>query len=89
MQELLLKIWEEDHKTVMFITHDIDEALLLGDRVYVMTARPGRVRDEIPVAFERPRSLDLLTSPAFVDAKRGIMAHIREEAMRAAEQAAS
>jgi len=83
MQELLLEIWERDHKTVLFITHDIDEALFLGDRVYVMTARPGRIREEIRVDIPRPRSVDVLTSPAFAELKRGVMAHIREEAMKA------
>jgi len=84
MQELLLRIWEESHKTVLFITHDIDEALLLGDRVYVMSARPGRIRQEIDVTIPRPRSVDALTTPEFVALKRGVMTLIREEAMRAA-----
>ena len=84
MQELLLRIWEESHKTVLFITHDIDEALLLGDRVYVMSARPGRIRKEIDVTIPRPRTVDALTTPEFIELKRGVMALIREEAMRAA-----
>jgi len=88
MQELLLRIWEETHKTVLFITHDIDEALLLGDRVYVMSARPGRIRQEIDVAIPRPRTVDALTTPEFIALKRGVMALIREEAMRAAGAAA-
>ena len=82
MQELLLEIWERDHKTVLFITHDIDEALFLGDRVFVMTARPGRIREEIRVDIPRPRAPDVLTSPEFTALKRGVMAHIREEAMK-------
>ena len=49
MQELLLDIWEHSHKTVLFITHDIDEAILLGDRVHVMTARPGRIKERIEI----------------------------------------
>ena len=88
MQELLLDVWERNHKTVLFITHDIDEALFLGDRVHVMTARPGRIREEIPVDIPRPRTFDVLTSPAFTALKRSILAHIREEAMRAVEAAA-
>ncbi|MFQ5776209.1 MAG: ABC transporter ATP-binding protein, partial [Kiloniellaceae bacterium] len=87
MQELLLEIWERDHKTVLFITHDVDEALFLGDRVYVMTARPGRIREEIPVAIPRPRAYDVLTSPAFTALKRSVLAHIREEAMKAVAEA--
>jgi NitT/TauT family transport system ATP-binding protein len=89
MQELLLAIWERDHKTVLFITHDIDEALFLGDRVYVMTARPGRIKEEIPVPIPRPRSVEVLTSPAFTELKRGVMAHIREETMKAVAEVGS
>jgi NitT/TauT family transport system ATP-binding protein len=87
MQELLLQVWERDHKTVLFITHDIDEALFLGDRVYVMTARPGRIREEIPIDIPRPRSLDVLTSARFTELKRSVIGHIREEAMKAASSA--
>lgn len=60
LQELLLKLWEGDgtqeKKTVVFVTHDIDEAILLSDRIIMMTANPGKVRKEIPVPFERPRN---------------------------------
>ncbi len=87
MQELLLEIWERDHKTVLFITHDIDEAIFLGDRVYVMSARPGRIKEEITVDIPRPRSVEVLTSPRFTELKRGIMAHIREESMKAIQAA--
>ncbi len=83
MQELLLKIWEHAHKTVLFITHDIDEAILLGDRVYVMTARPGRIKEKIEVDIARPRSVEVLTSDRFIAIKRRIMALIHEEAVRA------
>jgi NitT/TauT family transport system ATP-binding protein len=61
----LLRIWTERPKTVLFITHSIPEALLLSDRVIVMTARPGRVREEIVVPMARPRSLETLSDPAF------------------------
>jgi NitT/TauT family transport system ATP-binding protein len=83
MQELLLKIWEHSHKTVLFITHDIDEAILLGDRVYVMTARPGRIKEEVTIDIPRPRSVDVLTADEFIAIKRRIMALIHEEAVRA------
>ena len=83
MQELLLNIWEHAHKTVLFITHDIDEAILLGDRVYVMTARPGRIKEEVAVEIARPRTVSVLTSDAFIAVKRRIMALIHEEAVRA------
>jgi NitT/TauT family transport system ATP-binding protein len=87
MQEMLLGIWEESHKTVLFVTHDIDEALFLGDVVYVMSARPGRIKEEIAVDIPRPRSLEVLTAPAFTALKRKVLGLIREEAMRALAQA--
>lgn len=83
MQELLLNIWERSHKTVLFITHDIDEAILLGDRVYVMTARPGRIKELVEIDIPRPRSVDVLTSAPFIALKRRIMSLIHEEAVRA------
>jgi NitT/TauT family transport system ATP-binding protein len=83
MQELLLTVWEHTHKTVLFITHDIDEAILLGDRVHVMTARPGRIKERIEIGIGRPRSVDTLTSPDFTAIKRRIMALIHEEALKA------
>jgi NitT/TauT family transport system ATP-binding protein len=83
MQELLLRIWERSHKTVLFITHDIDEAILLGDRVHVMTARPGRIREIVPIDIARPRSTEVLTSSRFATLKRHIMALVHEEALRA------
>jgi NitT/TauT family transport system ATP-binding protein len=87
MQELLLAIWEQSHKTVLFITHDIDEALFLGDVVYVMTARPGRIKQEIIVDLPRPRGPEVLTAPRFVALKRQVLALIREEAMQALAEA--
>jgi len=83
MQELLLTIWEHSHKTVLFITHDIDEAILLGDRVHVMTARPGRIKEMVEIHIRRPRNVDVLTSVEFIAIKRRIMALIHDEAVRA------
>jgi NitT/TauT family transport system ATP-binding protein len=83
MQELLLNIWEQSHKTVLFITHDIDEAILLGDRVHVMTARPGRIKEVVEIDIARPRNVDVLTSTEFIAIKRRIMALIHDEAVRA------
>jgi NitT/TauT family transport system ATP-binding protein len=83
MQELLLNIWEQSHKTVLFITHDIDEAILLGDRVHVMTARPGRIKEVVEIDIARPRKVDVLTSTEFIAIKRRIMALIHDEAVRA------
>lgn len=85
MQELLLKIWQEARKTVLFITHDIDEALFLGDVVYVMSARPGRIIDTIPVEIERPRDYTVLTSPEFITLKKRIMTSLHEEVGKALE----
>ncbi len=82
MQELLLGVWEKAAKTVLFITHDVDEAIFLGDRVYVMTARPGRIKERIEVTIPRPRSIDVLTSEPFNLLKRQVMESIREEAQR-------
>ena len=84
MQELLLGIWEKAHKTVLFITHDIEEALFLADHVYVMTARPGRIKQQIDVDIPRPRTLETLTQPAFVALKRRILGLMHEEAIKAA-----
>jgi ABC-type nitrate/sulfonate/bicarbonate transport system ATPase subunit len=83
MQELLLKIWEESHKTILFVTHDIDEAIFLGDRVYVMTARPGRIKKVLDVPLTRPRSLEVLTCEPFMALKREVLDLIREETLRA------
>ena len=84
MQELLLALWERHHQTVLFITHDIEEAVLLADRVCVMTARPGRIKKSIDVGMPRPRSIELTTSPEFNALRREVLELIREESMRAA-----
>jgi NitT/TauT family transport system ATP-binding protein len=70
MQELLLGLWHEFHMTVVFVTHDVDEAVFLSDRVVVLTRRPGRIKAEIPVALPRPRDHELLTSADFTRLKR-------------------
>lgn len=70
MQELLLDIWEQFRKTIVFVTHDIDEALLLADRIIVMKAQPGRIHEEIRVPFERPRGTDIMASADFVRLKQ-------------------
>lgn len=73
MQKLLLKVWESEHKTLLFVTHDIDEAILLGDRVYVMSRRPGRIKEQIDIPIVRPRSLDMVMDPDFIEVKRRIL----------------
>ncbi|MBL8905171.1 MAG: ABC transporter ATP-binding protein [Rhizobiales bacterium] len=79
MQKLLLRVWEHSHKTVAFVTHDIDEAILLGDRVLVMTARPGRIKADIPVAIPRPRDPEITLEPDFIALKRQIIELLRDE----------
>ena len=87
MQELLLSVWERHHQTVLFVTHDIEEALLLADRVCVMTARPGRIKKSIEVGLPRPRALEITASPEFNALRLEVLALIREESLRAAAQA--
>ncbi|MBI1802334.1 MAG: ABC transporter ATP-binding protein, partial [Chloroflexi bacterium] len=83
MQELLVNLWQRTPKTIVFVTHDIDEALFLSDRVYIMTARPGQIKQVLNVALPRPRSLEVTTSPVFVDLKRTVLSSIREESLKA------
>jgi len=83
MQELLLRIWEEFGKTIIFVTHDVDEAIFLADRILVLTARPGRVKEEIPVRLHRPRSYDVVTSQEYVHLKKKLLGLIREETVKA------
>jgi len=83
MQELLTQIWEEFHKTILFVTHDVEEAILLSDRVFVMTARPGRIKAEIEIPLERPRSYELKSSDTFLRLKQRALVLIREEAIKA------
>ncbi len=82
MQELLLGIWERDRKTVLFVTHDIEEAVFLGSRVVVMSARPGRIKAEIPVDLPHPRDYRLKTAPAFAALRAQLTEEIRVEALR-------
>jgi NitT/TauT family transport system ATP-binding protein len=82
MQKLLLRVWEHAQKTVAFVTHDIDEAILLGDRVIVMTARPGRIKSDIPIPLPRPRNPDIMLSQDFLGLKRRILDQLHEEVIR-------
>lgn len=83
MQELLLEIWERNQKTVLFVTHDIDEAIFLADVVHVMTARPGRIKRSLTIDIPRPRGYQVLTSEKFVKYKRDVLGLIHDEALRA------
>lgn len=83
MQEVLLKAWEESKKTILFITHDVEEAIFLADSVYVMTARPGRLKENITVNLPRPRDFEIKNSPEFFDLKTKLLGLIREETLKA------
>ena len=83
MQELLLGIWQRDRKTVLFVTHDIEEAIFLASRVVVMTARPGRIKSDVRVDLPYPRHYTIKTSPEFSVLKARLTEDIRSEAMRA------
>ena len=86
MQELLLGIWEAEKKTVLFVTHDIDEAVFMGSRVVVMSARPGRIKLDLPVPFAHPRHYSVKTSAEFMQLKAELTEQVRVE-VRAAQEA--
>jgi NitT/TauT family transport system ATP-binding protein len=87
LQEELLRIWEEHKKTVVFITHSVDEAVFLGDRIMVMTAQPGRVKAFVPVPLARPRNhMELQKSPQYGELIAHIWSSLREEVQRARAQ---
>jgi NitT/TauT family transport system ATP-binding protein len=79
MQAELLKIWSQARKTVLFITHQINEAIYLADRVVVMSARPGRIKDVFRVPFERPRMLSLKRDPRFLEIEDAIWQLVEEK----------
>ncbi|MBU1331164.1 MAG: ABC transporter ATP-binding protein [Gammaproteobacteria bacterium] len=79
MQQLLLQVWGNSKKTVVFVTHDIDEAILLADRIYVMGARPGHIKEILDVPIERPRNLDVVMEPEFIRMKRHILGLLHDD----------
>ncbi len=79
LQDELLKIWSDRKKTVIFVTHDIDEAILLGDRVLVMTSTPGKIREVMTVGIRRPRDLQIESTQEFLDIRMKIWNSIRSE----------
>jgi len=88
LQDGLLHMWEGSKKTVIFITHSIEEAIRLADRIVVMSARPGRIKAEIPVRIPRPRNVyELQTSPEFLRVRSLVWESLKEEvlALRARE----
>ncbi|MCB8883846.1 ABC transporter ATP-binding protein [Acidisoma cellulosilytica] len=80
MQQWLLEIWREMKRTVMFVTHDVDEAIFLADRVVVMLPKPGRIGWILDIEIPRPRAMDCMTSPAFVEIKRQVMEMLYSQA---------
>jgi ABC-type nitrate/sulfonate/bicarbonate transport system ATPase subunit len=87
MQELLLDVWQRDARTVLFVTHDIDEAIFLADRVLIMSHRPERLRLELPVPLPRPREYSMLATPEFGALKRQVLDIIHEESVLALQHA--
>ena len=83
MQELLLSIWEAEKKTVLFVTHDIDEAVFMGSRVVVMSARPGRIKLDHPVPLPHPRHYAMKTTPDFAALKAELTEAVRAEVIAA------
>ena len=83
MQEELLAIWDRTRKTIVYVTHNIHEAVYMADRVIVLSRRPGRVLADLPVELKRPRAESMLGEPAFVQAADGIWQLIRAQAQAA------
>lgn len=81
MQELLARIWEQHRLTVLFVTHDVEEAVYMSDRVAVMTNRPGRLKSIVPIDLPRPRSFQMIGTPGFVERQRMVLTDIRSESM--------
>ncbi|HET9816145.1 MAG TPA: ABC transporter ATP-binding protein [Xanthobacteraceae bacterium] len=83
MQQILTNMWQRLKTSVLFVTHDIDEAIFLSDRVYCMTARPGTIKAEVAIPLERPRHQSMMMSSEFLALRRGLMSLIREESLKA------
>jgi NitT/TauT family transport system ATP-binding protein len=86
LQNELLQLWQADKKTVLYVTHSLDEAVLLGDRVILMTAHPGRLKATFDIPFPRPRQADLVGSPEFSRMTYQIWQSLQDEVLRALEQ---
>ncbi|MBC58213.1 MAG: ABC transporter ATP-binding protein [Confluentimicrobium sp.] len=86
MQESLLEIWRKFGTTVLFVTHDVDEAVFLADRVLIMSAAPGRIIEDLAIDLPRPRRPDIAVDPAYIAAKQHCLSAIRTESRRAFEE---
>ena len=82
MQEWLLKLWEEHQMSMLFITHDVDEAILMADRIFIMGVQPGRIIQELKVPLPRPRARTMLTTQAFMETKAGCLDLIAKESAK-------
>ena len=78
MQQFLQSLWQQTHITVLMITHDVEEAIYLSQRVHVMSSRPGRLKQEVPIDLPEQRDLDLKLSPEFLSLKREVLQGLRE-----------
>ncbi len=88
MQEELQRIWHATQTTVLFVTHDIEEAIYLGDRVVVVTARPGRIKAEVPIDLPRPRAVEVKKTPAFLEYRNRLWDLLRGEVLRSRDESA-
>ena len=83
LQEMLLQIWERDNRTVLFITHDVEEALFLSDEIHVMASRPGRIVEHLTIDLPRPRDRSIVSEPRFVEMKRYCLDLLHRQAPQA------
>lgn len=86
LQEWLLNVWSKFRRTILFITHDVEEAVFLSDRVLVMSARPGSIRAEITIDLPRPRSAEVVTTSRFTELKAHVLESVKEESLVAFQQ---
>jgi NitT/TauT family transport system ATP-binding protein len=77
MQELLLRIWDESASTILFVTHDVEEAIYLADRIYILSSRPGTIIEDLPSPFSRPRSPDVRQKPEFQELQQYVLAALK------------
>jgi len=82
MQDLLLQIWKKTKKTILFVTHDVEEAVFMADRVIIMSARPGTIKREVKVRLERPRNIKIEYSSEYISLKKTVQKEITKESIR-------
>lgn len=86
MQEELLKIWTNFKTTVVFVTHDVDEAIFLSDRIFIMQSSPGSIKEEVTVDLPRPRLAEMVSTNAFLNLRKAVMEVIRQESLKSFNQ---